>query len=58
MLEMILDFDDCAERATFEKLHFIGFVQVPVLFFKISVNVPCVPLFGFIHERLQQVSAG
>src|SRR5260370_42522773 len=32
-------------------------IQIPVLLFKIGVDVPRVPLLGFVPESLQEISA-
>ena len=58
VLKMVLNPDDGPQRSTLDQLHFIGFVQIPVLLLEIRIDIPGVPLLGLVDEGLQQISAG
>ena len=55
---MILHLDHGPERTTLNEFYLVGLVQIPVLFLKVRVDIPGVPLLGLVDEGLQQVSAG
>ena len=46
-----------ARNGPLAEFHLIRLIEIPVLLLEIGINVPCIPLFRFIHEGLQQVSA-
>src|SRR5579872_1810802 len=54
---MVLDADHGAQRPGLNQFHFIGFIQIPMLLFEISVDVPRIPFLRFVVESLQQISA-
>ena len=57
ILEVLLDSNHGAERPALDQLHFVGFVEVPVLLLEICIDVPGVPALGLVIEGLKQVSA-
>src|SRR5580698_4157573 len=57
ILEMVFHAQDGAKRAALDEADFVRAVKVPMLFFKVRVDVPCVPALGLIDEGLQQVAA-
>ena len=58
ILKMILHANDGPQRAALHEFDLVGLVQVPVLLLEIRVDVPRVPLLGFIDKRLKKVPAG
>src|SRR5580692_2892311 len=55
---MFLHANDGAEWPSLDQRHFVGFVQIPMLFFEIGIDIPCVPFCWFVIEGLQKVAAG
>ena len=54
---MLLHADHGAQRSTLNELHLVSFIQIPMFFLEIGIDVPGVPLLGFVVESLQEVPA-
>src|SRR6266853_5528469 len=54
---MLLHADHGAQRPTLNELHLVSYIQIPIFFLEIGIDVPGVPLLGFVAESLQEVPA-
>ena len=57
VLKMFFDTDDCAQRAILDQLHFVSEIEVPMLIFKVGVDVPGIPALRLVGESLEQIAA-
>jgi hypothetical protein len=48
---MFLDPDDGAQRSVLYQLSLIGSINIPMLLFKIGIDVPGVPLLGLVGKN-------
>ena len=51
VLKMFLDPDDGAQRSVLYQLSLIGSINIPMLLFKIGIDVPGVPLLGLVGKN-------